>query len=205
MNQRIGLFGGAFNPPHNGHVAAARQAFDALALDRLYVMPTGISPHKRPPTGTPPAAARLAMTGLAFAGLAGCVVSDWELAHPGESYTIHTLDWLQARHPEASLVLIVGTDMFLSLHTWYQAEDVMAAARIAVLARDVGRQCEVAAQAAFLAHRFDAAIDIVPHTPVEVSSSELRNMLRQGEGQSHLPEEVYQYIVKRGLYTAKGE
>ncbi len=200
MTAGIGLFGGAFNPPHNGHVSAAAQAMEALALDKLYVMPTGHPPHKALPPDAPPPFARLAMTGLAFSGLPGCVVSDWELARQGRSYTVDTLDWLQERYPDATLTLLVGADMFLSLQEWYRAEDIFLLARVAVLARAAGQDKALAGHAAFLAHRFDAAIDIIPHTPIAVSSSELRLLLKAGGGRDYLPEPVAAYIAAHHLY-----
>ena len=130
---KIGIFGGTFNPPHLGHLAAARAAIDALELDRLYLVPAAIPPHKELPEGTPAPEHRLAMT----AKLAGALllpnvaeVSPMELERPGKSYTADTLEQLHKQIPGAELWLLMGTDMFMPLDQWYHAVDGMAQAGI---------------------------------------------------------------------------
>jgi nicotinic acid mononucleotide adenylyltransferase len=93
--------------------------------------------------------------------------------------------------------------MFLTLPLWRRPEEIFALARVAVLARAAGQERAVADMAAFLAHRFDAAVDIVPHTPVEISSSELRARLFRGEGAALLPDGVFDYIRVRRLYACQ--
>ncbi|MDR3207758.1 MAG: nicotinate (nicotinamide) nucleotide adenylyltransferase [Oscillospiraceae bacterium] len=198
--RRVGLFGGSFNPPHLGHVSAARRAGEALALDTLVLMPAGTPPHKPLPQGTPSPADRLALAKLAFASLPNACVSDRELAATGPNYTVDTLDWLRETYPQAALTLVMGTDMFLTLHEWRRAEDILGTAGIAVLARAEGQDATLKAQAAFLAHRFGASIALIPHTPVDVSSTTLRALLRTGGGRAYLSEPVCDYIRARGLY-----
>ena len=118
---KIGIYGGTFNPPHLGHLAAARAAMDALGLDKLLLMPAATPPHKELPPGSPPAADRLAMAEkLADALLMPKTVqvSTLEMDRPGPSYTADTVEQLHEREPESELWLLVGSDMFLTLHTW---------------------------------------------------------------------------------------
>ena len=122
---RIGVYGGSFNPPHLGHVRAARQARALLKLDRIIFIPAAIPPHKAIATGSPDSRTRLALTQLAVAQEPGMEVSDLELRRGGPSYTVDTLRALRESYPHDELFLLMGTDMFLSFLTWY-APDCIA-------------------------------------------------------------------------------
>ena len=197
------LFGGSFNPPHNGHVAAVVRAAEALGLGRTVIMPAGRPPHKDLPPDTPSVEQRLAMTRLAFSGIAGCHVSAWELNRPGPTYTIETLE--QLRGEGLSPVLLVGSDMFLTLQGWVRASDIIATAKIAVLLRDGADLAPVRQYADFLAHAYGATVTLINNTPIVISSTRLRDSLRSGEGIGYLPEAVYGFIKKHGLYGVKAE
>lgn len=198
--QNTGLLGGTFNPPHLGHIALCRAAAESLGLDRVVVMPAGQPPHKELSEDAPAPGERLAMTRLAFRDVAAAEVSDWELRAGGSRYTADTLTHLRALYPNDRLWLLVGADMFLTLHRWRRPEEIFMLARVAVLAREDGQERAIAAAAAFLAHRYDAAIDIIPHAPLSVSSTRLREGLRRAQGETFLPEPVYAYICQKGLY-----
>ena len=119
---KIGIYGGTFNPPHLGHVTAARSVFDLLRLDRLLVIPAGLPPHKDLPDHSPTPAQRREMTRLAVEqmGLDGkAEVLDMELSRAGKSYTSDTLAELKERYPDDELWLLMGTDMFLTLQAWH--------------------------------------------------------------------------------------
>ena len=133
--ERIGIFGGSFNPPHAGHVQAAAAARQALGLERVLLIPAAIPPHKALPAGSPDAATRLTLTRLAVQALPWAEVSDMELRRSGPSYTVDTLRALRGQYPADELVLLVGTDMFLSLHEWFQAEEICRLAHIACVSR----------------------------------------------------------------------
>ena len=117
---RVGIYGGTFSPVHNGHVAAAKAFMEQMWLDILYVIPTGTSPHKEM-DGEATGADRLEMCRLAFADVEGVIVSDCEIRRSGKSYTVDTLREFYA--PEHRLFLLCGTDMMLTLDTWYQADE----------------------------------------------------------------------------------
>jgi len=197
---RIGIYGGSFNPPHTGHVRAAELAAGALRLDRLLVVPAGTPPHKTLPPGTPENRHRLEMTRLAFAGATGAQVCAIELERSGLSYTADTVRAFAEDFPGADLWLIVGTDMFLTLHDWARPEEIFAACRIAVFARENGSQKAILAQAERLQAGYGARTDVIPGLPVEISSSALRDMLASGKGQEYLPPKVFEYITKHALY-----
>lgn len=125
---RVGMFGGAFDPPHRAHRVLAQAAVQQLGLDRLYVFPTGNAWHKE--RGLTPAQDRLAMARLAFAGLDAVEVDDRELRRSGPTYSIDTLRELQAAHPGAQLYLVMGEDQAAGFERWHAWQDI---ARIAVL------------------------------------------------------------------------
>ena len=135
---KIGIFGGTFNPPHLGHLAAAEAAIGALGLDKLYIVPASIPPHKELPEGTPAPEHRLSMAAkLADALLLPekLEVSSLELDREGKSYTADTLAALHAEYPGAELWLLMGTDMFLTLHLWHDPEAILKLAGVCAFGR----------------------------------------------------------------------
>ncbi|MCD8005153.1 MAG: nicotinate-nicotinamide nucleotide adenylyltransferase, partial [Oscillospiraceae bacterium] len=131
---KIGIFGGTFDPPHLGHMEAARTAVAALELDRLLFVPARTPPHKNLPEDGASPAQRLEMTelmadGLGMPGVARA--SGLELEREGKSYTADTLRQLHELFPQDELWLLVGSDMFLSLHRWSRPEEIMALAGVA--------------------------------------------------------------------------
>jgi nicotinate-nucleotide adenylyltransferase len=131
--RRIGVFGGAFDPPHNGHLALAQAAVAELQLDVLHIVPTGHAWHKSRELTSP--AHRLAMARLAFAPLAQVVIDGRELSRPGPTYTVDTLLELRHLYPEAELFLLLGLDQALVLQTWHRWQEIAQLATICVAAR----------------------------------------------------------------------
>ena len=129
--ERIGIYGGSFNPPHVGHIGAAQAAIAELRLDRMLLMPAFQSPDKQKPEIDP--AHRLQM--LRLAAEPGMEVSDLEISRGGISYTVQTLEQLHKEHPDAELVLCMGSDMFLNLQKWKDPQRIMELAEIAVFQR----------------------------------------------------------------------
>lgn len=124
--QKVLLYGGTFDPPHNGHMNNLRAALELVRPDKAIVMPAGIPPHKK--ASTTPGKVRLAMC-QCFTALSPAVeVSDWEIAQGGRSYTVHTLEMLRDAYPGAELYLCVGSDMLLTFTQWYRWQDMLAMA-----------------------------------------------------------------------------
>ncbi len=203
---KIGVYGGTFNPPHLGHVTAARAVFAMLKLDKLWLIPAGIPPHKDLPAGTPTPKERLEMTSMAAEqlGLGDRVeVLDLELERPGASYTSETLKALRERCPEDELWLLMGTDMFLTLQCWHDPAQIFDLAGIAAFGRTEADTEELfSLQRAYLYHTYPNARIFTLTIPgvVDVSSTQLRQSLAQGEGGKLLPPAVYGYILRKGLY-----
>lgn len=193
---RLAIFGGTFNPPHLGHVEAARACLRVLEPDLLLIVPDHLPPHKELPEGSAAPEQRLEMCRLAFAGLPRCEVSDLELRREGPSYTVDTLRQVQREQPRAALWLVVGTDMLMSFERWYCPGEIAAMARLAVVARSEEDRARIAAKAEDLRARFGARIDLIDNRVVEVSSTALRG----GGGGELLPPAVADYIRAHGLY-----
>ena len=198
--QRIGIYGGTFNPPHTGHIGAGLQALQALGLSMLYVIPDRIAPHKEIPEGSPTPEQRLQMLRLALEGEDNVVVSDMELRREGKSYTYETVEQLRAMHPEAELVLFMGTDNFLTFHEWRCPDRILAEASLGVFYRgDLDEKTQIAACKA----EMEAAghtIYLVSNDVVEISSTNLRRMLTFRCADPFLPKGVGEYIRENRLY-----
>lgn len=208
---KIGVYGGTFNPPHLGHIAAARAVFELLGLDLLLLIPAGLPPHKELPAGSPTRAQRLEMTRLAGEqlGLDGKVQTlDLELRREGRSFTSDTLAQLKARYPDDELWLLMGTDMFLTLQTWHAPEEILSLAGIAAFGRTEEDTEELfSAQRDYLYKTYPQARIFTLTVPgvVDVSSTELREQLVRGEGASLLAPAVYGYILREGLYNTNAD
>ena len=199
----IGIYGGTFDPPHIGHVTAAKAAMEVLGLDKLVLVPDAQPPHKVLPEGGAAPRQRYDMAVLATAALGKrAEVSDMELRRSGVSYTADTLAALREQYPDDTLYLLMGSDMFLSLHNWRRPEAIMAMAHIAPFSREAeDESAAFAAQSARLEREFGAQVTVVPNPQVvELSSTEVRAALAQGGGEDLLPPPVWGYIRREHLY-----
>ena len=208
---KIGVYGGTFNPPHLGHVTAARAVFELLKLDLLLLVPDGQPPHKMLPPGSPTPEQRLEMTRLAGEqlGLGERVRTlDLELKREGGSYTAETLRQLHQQYPEDELWLLMGTDMFLTLQAWREPGEILSLAGIAAFGRTEEDTEELfSVQRDYLYRTYLQARIFTLTIPgvVDVSSTELRTMLARGEGGNLLPPAVYGYILREGLYDTRAD
>lgn len=208
---KIGIFGGTFNPPHLGHLAAARTAMDVLELDKLLIIPTAVPPHKELPEGTPSPEHRLAMSAkLADALLRPeqVEVSNLELDREGKSYTSDTLEALRGQYPGAELWLLMGTDMFLTLHLWHDPAAILKLAGVCAFGRtEQDGEAVFAPQRERLEKMFPGAKITAITLPglVEISSTRLRALLAEGKGAEYLHPSVYGYILLKGLYGAHAD
>ena len=185
---KIGVYGGAFNPPHLGHITAAKAVFGLLQLDKLLVIPTGNPPHKTLPAGSPGPERRLEMTRLAMeqAGLGEkAEVLDLELRREGNSYTADTLARLKEQYPEDELWLLMGADMFLTLQAWHEPGRIFSLAGVAAFGRtEADTEDLFSVQRDYLCRTYPQARIFTLSIPgvVDVSSTELRQRLAKGEG-----------------------
>jgi nicotinate-nucleotide adenylyltransferase len=191
--RRVGMFGGAFDPPHRAHAALARAAVEQLRLDRLYVMPTGDAWHKdRTLTA---AEHRLAMSELAFAGLPAVQVDDRELRRTGPTYSVDTLRELQAEHPQAQLVLLMGEDQAAGFTRWHAWEEVARLAILCVAGRGTGEGL------AALRALPGARLELLRLPQMPESATAIRHRLTTGQDIIELVEPaVARYIDSHLLY-----
>ena len=193
--ERFGIYGGTFNPIHNGHLHLIRAACAQLSFDRLLVVPANIPPHKAA-TDLASNRDRLEMARLATAGMPGVWVSDIELRARGKSYTILTLERLRALFPECRFTLLMGADMLESFDRWHRWRDILKLADIAAFARNEGEEALLERKAALIGRA-----RVVRVEPLPLSSTLVREKVRRGEDISDLvPEPVAAYIYEKGLY-----
>ena len=189
---KLGLLGGMFDPIHLGHLRAAEIVRESLGLDEVVFVPAGVPPHR----GKPAAAGidRYAMVALATSTQRAFLPSDVELAREGPSYTVETVAQLRARHPQAEVFLIVGSDNLPMIAEWREPERLLEMCTVAV----VERPGSAPAPAGKVP---PARLRRVEGTTLPIASRDLRERIRAGRSVRHLvPDGVADYIEKRGLY-----
>jgi nicotinate-nucleotide adenylyltransferase len=194
--RRIGIFGGAFDPPHRAHVALARAAVEQLGLDELRVLPTGQAWHKA--RALSDASHRLEMARLAFADVPRAVVDGRELQRTGPTYTIDTLREMKEQWPGALLLLVIGADQAEALHGWRQSASIPQLATIAIAERARPAQSSVPFDASHVpgGHWLPVELPAMP-----VSATEVRERVAAGQGIAPLvPDPVASYIARHHLY-----
>lgn len=200
---KIAVYGGSFNPPHNGHAKAVKDVSAHLHPDRVLIIPVAAPPHKELPSDSPTAQERLEMARIFAGGLPQAEACDIEIARGGKSYTVDTLEGLHVQYPDDRLILLIGADMLIDFEKWYAFRRIMELADIAVFARAAGEDAGILGQTEHLREKYGAAISFVEREPLEISSTELREMLKGRGGNELISDAVYGYIIKRRLYGAK--
>jgi len=199
----IGLLGGTFNPPHLGHVREAKLAFSHLGLEKVIFMPADTPPHKSLPEDTPSPSQRYDMTVLAAEGLDFAEVSRMELERKGPSYTIDTVRELEALYPSKKIALVCGSDMMVTLESWREGSELLRRCVVAAFARGVAEDRLMDEKADEYREKYCADIRLFYDRAIEISSSELRELIRKGSGaEEFLPGGVLCYIKANNLYGA---
>ena len=198
----VAIYGGSFNPPHLGHVHAAKAVMKHLRPEKLIIIPAGIPPHKEMAEQSADNAQRMEMCRLAFGDVSGVTVSDMEMCREGKSYTSDTIRQVQEKYPGEKLILVMGTDMFLTLDTWHEAEFILKNVHVAVVRRDEDKLA-IRKKALEYAEKFRTPTAIIALEPVVTSSSALREALPNRRGREMLSEKVYGYIVGERLYGVR--
>ena len=220
--KRIGLFGGTFNPIHMGHVQVIKEVKEKFGLDKIFLIPSAFPPHKET-EGIIDGLDRIEMIRLAFSDDPDFVVSDVELKRSGFSYTIDTVRHFKSIFPENTKpYFIVGLDAFLEVDTWKSYKDLFLLIPFIVMSRAATGQRDTVLQWKHLGsyikskisdeYRHSASRSCYIHdvkqpvflfevTPVEISSTEIRERIRKGRTiKSLVPEPVEDLIKAKGLY-----
>lgn len=205
----IGVFGGTFDPVHNGHLRIALDAMEALALEQVRLVPLARAVHRDQPQAT--ARQRLEMLEAGVAGHPGFVVDDREIRRAGPSYTVETLRSLQADFPHTGLCLLLGGDAFNGLAGWREPEAILALANIALLARPGHRLRDKPGLTELIGDRWVTKLDLgrtgqvieVPVTQLDIAASDIRQRLQRGLSAAFLvPERVLALVARHRLYGA---
>ena len=194
MAERIGLFGGTFDPVHLGHVAVARSFLDSGLIDQLWILPAPSPPHKEGRSVTE-FKHRKKMLELAFRGWEGVLVSDLETKLPAPSYTIQTIRHLKQDNPGKEFFLCIGEDSLAEFFSWHKPGEILQECELLVAERPNAPSEDIQPELRDKAH-------FVSHRPVEISSTDLRRRLAEGETvRDLLPEPVLDYIRAKQLYS----
>lgn len=202
---RRAIFGGSFDPIHNGHVNLVRQICGKVKLDQVIVMPTAISPFKQNSERKPAATAdRFEMCRLAFADMPFVTVSDYEISLSEVSYTVNTLRHFRAAYPEDKLFFIMGSDMLLSFEKWRNYEEILSMCTVIAASREDGEadmdKLEVQAEKL----RKHGEVLLVSTDAYEMSSTEIREKIIKNQDIScYVPKNVVKYILEHKLYTVR--
>lgn len=198
----IAMYGGSFDPIHNGHIALCRAALEESRADRLLLVPTGESPH-RDNTGKTFFVHRLALCQIAAREIPGAQASDLEQRLGGVNYTIRTVLALKEQYPDQPLFLIVGGDMLLCFHRWKDYRAILENVTLLAGARTGDQRRELEEYCRRVLPDYPQ-IRLVDFSPIEISSTRLREMAAKGEDLSPwVPAGVAEYIYNHGLYQTK--
>ena len=192
------MYGGAFDPPHNAHVALAKAAVEQLGLDALHVIPTGHAWHKTQQLTA--GRDRLVMAQLAFGGIANVVVDQREVLRAGPTYSLDTLRELQAENPEAQLYLVMGADQAVALPTWSHFGEIAKLAIICVADRSntTGNISYISTLNSLNCRAIHIELPIMPE-----SATDVRELVLHQKTITHLlPPSVAAYIEAHHLYQA---
>jgi nicotinate-nucleotide adenylyltransferase len=194
MAHRVGLFGGTFDPVHNGHVSIAQSFLDSGNIDELWVLLTPYPPHKQEKKTTS-YQTRLDMLEAAFAGMEKVKINTIESSLPKPSYSVQTIRHLKKEYPDTTFFYCMGEDSLAKFHTWKFYDEILEECDLLVAQRPGVSHEET--QDDILAHtRF------VPHTPLDISSSDIRDEAKKGKSiQNMVPEEVALIIENEQLYS----
>ena len=194
---RIGLFGGSFDPVHGEHVKLAKAAISALRLDKLYILPSFVAPHKLQGSNAS-GKARAELCRIAFRNVAEAVVDEFEIERGETSYSYITCAHFRERFPEAEIYFLMGADMLENFPQWRRPEDILKNVTLAACGRANG---DLKGYAKTVQTLYGKAPVLVPFTGEDVSSTRIRVELAFGKEPAELDSAVLAHIKKEGLYT----
>ena len=195
--KKIAIYGGSFDPPHKGHKLLAENLASVCGAEKVIIIPTALSPFKNSSSAT--AEDRLDMCKLFFKEDL-FQISDIEIKRGGKSYTVDTLTQIKEENPDAELFLFMGDDMLLSFDKWYCYQEFLRLATIVCACRTENLEV-LQNMKSFVKNvlKAEERVIICESVPFEISSTEIRSSLKDGENKG-LSEEIYNYIAAKGLY-----
>ena len=203
MEQKIGIYGGSFNPIHNGHLFVAENIKKMLGLDKIIFIPTGNAPHKNIRTDKKD---RFKMTTLAIEGSDFFDVSNFETNKNEKSYTFDTLCHIKSENETAKLYLIIGSDAFMEIETWHKVSDLFSMCRLIVVSRPGEDKKLLCEQLRNIKKKYSPPISFIELDTLNISSTDIRNKIMLGENINHLvPQKVAEYIYQHQLYATNSK
>jgi len=197
--KKIGIMGGTFNPIHIGHIQIARSAYDLLKLNGILFIPSGISYMKE---NVLDKEKRVAMTRIAIEQIPYFELSTIETEKLGNSYSFETIAELKLQNPDTEYYFLVGADSLFYMEKWYQPEKIFKESMVCVYYRKGFETEDLLKKIEYLKEKYQCDIKLLSLEPVDVSSSEIREKVKNGESIKNLvPEEVEEYIYNNKLYT----
>ena len=198
--KRIGIYGGIFNPPHVGHMGVVRSALEKLKLQEVLVIPANCHPGKAENASMPAPEQRLEMTRRAMGEIPGVTVSDLEICRGGVSYTDETVAELKKQYPGDELVLILGSDKFLSFTQWRNWEEILKNATLAVFYRGGKHEQTAVEEQKTVVETAGGKVILADNPVTRISSTDVRRLITFCAAGEVIPEPIKQYILDNDLY-----
>ena len=196
----IGIFGGSYDPIHEAHISLARDAYEQLNLDLLILVPAKLQPFKLDKKVTS-AEDRLEMVRLAVDGIPGLGVSDFEIKSDGVSYSYLTMRHMRETYPDAKLYFVTGTDAFLAIEKWMEAEEMLTNYSYVIGTRPGYKEDELKQVMKRVHEKFGTEVININNIQIDVSSTEIRERVSEGRSiMGMVPTAVEEYINAKGLY-----
>ena len=200
--RKIGILGGTFNPIHNGHIALAKAAYEAINLDKVLIMPSGVSYLKKD-IKVLPKDIRAAMTKFAIEEYPYFEFSDIEIKREGNTYTYETLLELHNMNPDEEYYFITGADTVYNIESWKCLDIILANCKLMVMVRDDVSTDDLIERCNYLSNKYNTECIIINAPAIDISSSEIRNQIHSNDLESvkeMLPAKVFEYICENKLY-----
>lgn len=200
QNKKVGIMGGTFDPIHYGHLILAQTALEAFELDEIMFVPSG-TPWLKDSTKVLSKNKRVHMTGIAIEDNTKFALSTIEIDREGNSYSYETVEELKKEYPETDFYFILGADSLLEIEKWKHPDRLMAECTLLVAVRDDCDENALQKQIAYLNEKYNAAICILPAKRIDISSTDIRNLIAAGKSVRYmLPDQVIKFIEKNHLY-----
>lgn len=200
QNKKVGIMGGTFDPIHYGHLILAQNALDTFSLDEILFVPSG-TPWLKESTKVLSKNKRVSMTGMAIEDNPDFALSTIEIDREGNSYSYETVEELKRMQPKTDFYFIMGADSLLEIERWKHPDRLMAECTLLVAVRDDCDREGLEKQIIYLTDKYQADIRILPANRIDISSTKIRRMIREGKSVRYmLPDQVIRFIQKNHLY-----
>lgn len=200
QNKKVGIMGGTFDPIHYGHLILAQNALDTFSLDEILFVPSG-TPWLKESTKVLSKNKRVSMTGMAIEDNPDFALSTIEIDREGNSYSYETVEELKRMQPKTDFYFIMGADSLLEIERWKHPDRLMAECTLLVAVRDDCDREGLEKQIIYLTDKYQADIKILPANRIDISSTKIRRMIREGKSVRYmLPDQVIRFIQKNHLY-----